>query len=372
MSRMNRSKLAISALAAGAVLVAALTVTAPAQAAAQSAAQAPARSAGQPGSGHGPELSWQLLDTGSESHFRGLAPVSREVAWVSGYDGLVLRTTDGGRSWRDVSPAGAGALQFRDISAFDARHAVAMAAGVGADSRLYATGDGGRTWRLAYQNTSDQAFFDCMSFFDRKRGLVMSDPVDGKFRILATRDGGNSWRVQETTGTEAQAGEFGFAASGQCLTTEGRDAWFGAGGVSAARVFHSRDGGRTWRAEASTLAGGESAGVFGLAFRHRKGIAVGGDFAVPAGSERVSATKTGNRPWRQSAQEPSGYRSGVTFVPHTGSTALAVGLTGSDVSYDAGRTWRTFDTGQFDTVACAGDGSCWASGDLGRVARLRR
>ena len=59
-------------------------------------------------------------------------------------------------------------------------------------------------------------------------------------------------------------------------------------------------------------------------------------------------------------------------VPHTLATVIAVGLTGSDVSFDAGLHWHTFDTGQFDTVSCAPDGSCWASGDLGRVAILRR
>src|SRR5689334_5270977 len=82
-------------------------------------------------------LSWTLLDTGSTSHFRGLSAVSNKVAWLGGYNGTVLRTTDGGKTWRDASPAGAGTLQFRDITAFDAKHAVAMAAGSGTDSRLY-------------------------------------------------------------------------------------------------------------------------------------------------------------------------------------------------------------------------------------------
>ena len=62
----------------------------------------------------------------------------------------------------------------------------------------------------------------------------------------------------------------------------------------------------------------------------------------------------------------------MTFLPGTIATTVAVGLTGSDISRDGGRTWRTFDTGSFDTVACAKDGSCWASGDLGRLARLQR
>lgn len=99
-------------------------------------------------------LSWKLLDTGTQVHFRGLAAVSRNVAWLGGYDGTVLRTVDGGRTWINASPPGASALQFRDISAFSATRAVAMAAGTGAASRLYFTADGGRTWSLAYQNAA--------------------------------------------------------------------------------------------------------------------------------------------------------------------------------------------------------------------------
>lgn len=62
----------------------------------------------------------------------------------------------------------------------------------------------------------------------------------------------------------------------------------------------------------------------------------------------------------------------MTWVPDTLATVIAVGLTGSDVSFDGGLHWHTFDTGQFDTVSCAPDGACWASGDLGRVAVLQR
>jgi photosystem II stability/assembly factor-like uncharacterized protein len=343
------------------LITAAMAFDAPAQA--HSASGAGNRAAG-----------WKLLDTGSTSHFRGLAAVSSRIAWVSGYDGTVLRTVDGGKHWLNVSPAGAGTLQFRDISAFDARHAVAMAAGSGSDSRLYKTSDGGATWQLSYQNTDEAAFFDCMSFYDARHGLVMSDPVDGKFRILATGDGGQSWRVLPNVGMpSALTGEAGFAASGECLTTSGHDAWFGSGGGTIARVFHSSDGGYHWHVSNTPLPSGPSAGVFGLAFRGRlAGLAVGGDFAAPAETSDVAALSVFGSPWFAARTQPSGYRSGVTWVPGTLATAIAVGLTGSDLTYDAGLHWSTFDTGQFDTVACTHDRACWASGDLGRVAVLHR
>jgi photosystem II stability/assembly factor-like uncharacterized protein len=318
-------------------------------------------------------LSWKLLDTGTEEHFRGLAAVSRKVAWLGGYDGVVLRTVNGGRTWINASPAGASALQFRDIEAFSATRAVAMAAGTGTDSRLYVTANGGRTWTLAYQNTNPQAFFDCMAFFNPRHGLVMSDPVDGKFRILATRDGGRNWTVLPNAGMPpALPGEAGFAASGECLTTSGHDAWFGGGGSTASRVFQSGDGGLTWHASTTPIVTGPTAGVFGLAFRNPEaGVAVGGDFNVPTASANVAALSSFRQPWISPRSGPAGYRSGVTWVPRSPSTVIAVGLTGSDVSYDSGLTWHTFDTGQFDTVSCAPDGSCWASGDLGRVAILQ-
>src|SRR6478736_4095158 len=95
----------------------------------------------------GTGLSWRDVDTGSDAQFRGLAPVSRHIAWVSGTEGTVLRTTDGGRHWKDVSPGGdTGDLEFRDIEAWDAQHAVILSIGTGGDSRIYRTSNGGRTW----------------------------------------------------------------------------------------------------------------------------------------------------------------------------------------------------------------------------------
>jgi len=57
-------------------------------------------------------------------------------------------------------------------------------------------------------------------------------------------------------------------------------------------------------------------------------------------------------------------------VPPRRATAIAVGLTGSDWSRDGGRSWRRFDRGSFDAVACSHDGACWASGAAERIGRL--
>ncbi|MFJ7069232.1 WD40/YVTN/BNR-like repeat-containing protein [Streptomyces sp. NPDC101115] len=317
---------------------------------------------------------WRLTATGTDARFRGLAAVSRSVAWVAGSKGTVLRTTDGGKSWRNVSPAGAGELEFRDVEAFDARRAVVLAIGEGEASRVYRTEDGGETWTESFRNTDPRAFYDCMTFFDRRHGLAMSDPVDGRYRILSTRDGGRSWEVLPDDGMpDALPGEAGFAASGQCLVSAGpRDVWLATGGGATGRVLHSADRGLTWTATETTIPAGEGAkGVFGLAFRDRRhGIAVGGDYRKDQPSPRAAAvTGDAGRAWTASATPPPAYRSGVAWLPHTRSSALAVGPTGTDLTTDGGRTWRTVDAGSYDTVDCTLDGACWASGEKGRIAR---
>src|SRR5262245_43357239 len=313
---------------------------------------------------------WIPVNTGSDQQYRGLDAVNKRVAWVGGSDGEVLRTTDGGATWEDVSPPDTTGLLFRDVEARDARHASVLAIGEGDASRIYTTDDGGATWDLAFVNDDPAAFYDCMDFYPGgRRGLAMSDPVDGKFRILATTDGGHTWNVLPSDGMPpAVDGEFGFAASGTCLVITGNDAWLASGG-SAARVFHSRDGGITWSVSDSTIPATPAGGVFSLAFRNpRQGLAVGGDFLVPDnGVDASSRTGDGGASWTGGG-DLAGYRSGVDWLGREGGVVIAVGPTGSDITYDGGRSWTAFDDTAYDAVVCARASACWASGPDGGVA----
>jgi photosystem II stability/assembly factor-like uncharacterized protein len=323
---------------------------------------------------HGESFSWVVTPTGTTAHFRGLSAVNEKVAWVSGYtptDGVVLRTTDRGATWQSVGPPGATGLQFRDIEAFDKDHAVIVSIGSNTtDFRVYATSDGGAHWTQTFTNAEPAAFYDCMTFFDRHHGLVVSDPVNGKFRLISTKDGGMSWQIVSDAGMPpALPGEAGFAASGECLTSHGHRAWFGSGGGAQARVFSSKDGGKTWHVSATPIPSGPTSGINGIAFHDAKhGIAVGGDFNAPTASPNaVAITSDGGRTWTLAAKAPSEYRSGVDWLRDH--IAIDVGLSGSDYSTDGGNTWTTFDKGSFDTVDCVHT-TCWASGANGRVAYL--
>lgn len=324
-----------------------------------------------------PSVTFRTQVVDADQSFRGLDAVDRKVAWASGGsatggDGSVWRTTDGGRTWAEVSPPGATGLLFRDVEARSATVASVLAIGEGEASRIYRTTDGGRSWTETFRNAEPAAFYNCMAFFPGGRhGLVVSDPVDGRFRIAATHDSGRSWKVLPSTGMPDSTGEFNFAASGDCLVTAGNDAWFGSGGATS-RIFHSRDLGRTWTATPSQIPAGEAAGVFGLAFRTpRQGVAVGGDFAAADdGVDAVSRTGDGRR-W-SGAGDLEHLGEDVAWLPGTRSGLLVVGESGPvggiSASGDGGRSWhRLSDTG-FHTLDCTSDGSCFAAGGGGRLA----
>ena len=276
------------------------------------------------GHDHGTSPAWHESVVDADQSFRGLDAVDRRTAWVAGGSategapGRVFRTTDGGRSWDDVSPPGTEGLLFRDVEARSAREAVVLAIGPGDASRIYRTTDGGTSWVAAFVNDDPAAFYDCMAFYPGgRRGLALSDPVDGKFRILATRDSGRSWTVLPDDAMPQAPTEFGFAASGDCLVTTGRTAYFGSGG-GAARVFRSDDYGLTWTATDSTIPAGEAAGVFALTFRTAKeGVAVGGDFAAPADGVDAVAVSRRDRTWR-SAGDLTHLGEDVAYLPGRG------------------------------------------------------
>ena len=320
------------------------------------------------------DLSWDLLTTPtSTASLRGLSAVSQKVVWAGGSQGTILRSVDGGRTVTSVGPAGTSDLQFRSVYASTADHAVAASIGDTADAmRVYVTDDGGMTWTLSHQNTLPTAFYDCMTFTNKKDGYILSDPVDGKFLILKTTDGGHSWTELPSTGMPpALEGEFGFAASGTCINSNDRgDLFFGAGGVDPGRIFRSTDGGLTWTVTDSPVAGTAAGGIFSLSFGPgRGGVAVGGDFTTPdAAVSNAAWTNDGGATWH-SGTGLGGYRSGSAWMEGFHNAVVAVGTSGSDVSWDGGRTYATFDNGTFNAVDCV-PGACYAAGAQGRMARL--
>jgi photosystem II stability/assembly factor-like uncharacterized protein len=314
---------------------------------------------------------WVIQDSGVTASLRGVSAVNDRVVWASGSGGTYLTTPDGGVSWRSATVPGAETLDFRGVHAMSANSAYLLASGPGEKSRIYKTADAGAHWTLQFTNPDPKGFFDAIAFWDARHGIVLGDPVDGEFVIFTTNDGGEHWIRQHTP--PALLNEGAFAASNTCLIVRGRhEAWFASGGRGGARVFHSDDSGQSWTvAQTPVRNDAAAAGIFSLAFSDpRHGMAVGGDYTKPAESEHnIAVTSDGGRTWSEpTGPHPHGYRSAVAFVPDK-KMWVAAGTTGSDVSYDDGRTWKLFDNGAFNALSFVSSRTGWAVGPNGRIAR---
>jgi photosystem II stability/assembly factor-like uncharacterized protein len=325
---------------------------------------------------------WKPLAVNTTASLRGLSVVNDKIVWASGTGGTVLRTTDGGKTWSVITVAGAESLDFRGIRAFDANTAVIISSGPAekGQAQIYRSTDGGRSWKKTFEQKAAGIFFDAVAFWDPKHGIVLSDPVAGKFALFTTEDGGVTWRQLPASNLpDALPNEGAFAASNSCLTVQGTsNVWFATGGAKVARVFHSADRGKTWTvAETPMHPTNASSGIFSLAFEDAKsGIAVGGDYQKPDGSDLPNAlwTLDGGKTWQAEKTNPPGmYLSSVAFVWHPEKNSLlAAGTKG--LLHGVGGSPLDKQESDANINAVAGTGaniriSWWAVGPKGLVLR---
>jgi photosystem II stability/assembly factor-like uncharacterized protein len=322
----------------------------------------------------GTSYRWRAVPTGVDVRLRGVSAVSATVAWGSGADGTVVRTTDGGATWVRRAIPGAETLDFRDIDAVSETTAYALSIGAGDLSRIYKTSDGGATWAGQFVNRDPKAFFDAMAFWDAERGVAVSDAVDGEFVILTTTDGGRSWvRVPAAALPPALPNEGFFAASGTNVAVAAPGhIWLGTGAASRARVLRSSDAGRTWSVSNTPLAAGPSAGIFSIAFSDpQHGIVVGGDYkAETATGNNAALTADGGATWT-TMTGLSGFRSAAAHAPGMPATIVAVGPAGSDISTDRGQSWTPISGPGFHAFSFPRRGTVgYGVGEKGSAAKL--
>jgi len=182
----------------------------------------------------------EILSTGTNSSLRGLSVVNDNVVWVSGSNGTVGRTTNGGKTWQWRTVTGFEKNDFRDIEAFDASTAVIMS--VADPAYILKTTDGGESWKVVYENKTKGMFLDAMEFWNDQSGIVIGDPMEGRFFMARTFDGGNSWQdLPMDKRPRADSGEACFAASGTNIRVLDKDEAVFVSGGTRSRMFSKKD-----------------------------------------------------------------------------------------------------------------------------------
>ncbi len=324
---------------------------------------------------------WQVQTSGVDSNLRGVsvsyAPSDKHdyVVWASGSNGVILRSTDEGGTWTQLSVKGGDNLDFRGIKGFDAETAYVMSSGDGDKSRIYKTTDSGKSWRLQYSDKRPGFFLDSLVCDSQAHCLALSDPVDGRFLVLGTDDGEHWKELPRDKMPAALPKEGAFAASGTSIAIcdRGDHIYFGTGGGAGTRVFHSADHGRSWTAlEIPIASGNASSGIFGVACGGFLVAAVGGDYKDPANAKRVTAYSNDfGATWHLAEQQPGGYRSGVGECGY--GDFAAVGPNGTDISHDErgeAMHWQRTDKLNLNAVSFEGQAG-WAVGPKGTIARFK-
>lgn len=211
--------------------------------------------------------------------FRGLSIPNNKTIWVSGSKGSVAVSTNGGKSFTLFKVPGYENNDFRSIYAFN--HKKAIIVSTGSPGYILKTFDGGLSWRKVYENTDPNIFLDAIDFWDSKKGMVLGDPIEDRFMLLRTIDEGNTWYQMDTSMRPwAIPGESVFAASGtsfRCMPNN--SIAFVTGGSKS--VFHWLQIDKKYqRHELKAMIQGKSSeGAFSFDYNSQYIAIVGGDYA---------------------------------------------------------------------------------------------
>jgi photosystem II stability/assembly factor-like uncharacterized protein len=185
------------------------------------------------------EAQWKrLFDKGgiNSIYFLDL-PGAPRIGFATGYDSVLYKTTDGGRSWKDIALLHHATLRYADFAFKDSTNGW-MSVTLSSDSAymgVFKTSDQGDSWQLVPSPNSYS--FDI--FYDPKtKGIfVASVSLDGW--CYRSWDEGVSWERMAPTGDENSA-SFAFATMDSGIMA------YGLSPLSMFNWFRTFDGGHTW------------------------------------------------------------------------------------------------------------------------------
>jgi len=307
----------------------------------------------------------QVLSTGTKTSIRGLSVVDDKTVWVSGSNGTVGRSLDGGVTFIWMIVKGFEKTDFRDIEAFNETDAIIM--GISEPAYLLRTNDGGKNWQVVFENKDKGMFLDAMEFWNEQSGIVIGDPMDGRFFIARTFDGGNSWQgIPTNIRPVADSGEACFASSGTNIRKlNKKEAIFITGGLVSSVMLRSN------KIALPLIGGKESTGANSIAIKNKNTwMIVGGDFTTKDSTTlNAVLTKNGGKTFIKPTTPPTGYRSCVEYIRKK--QWIACGLNGADITNDDGHTFTNISKESFHVVRKAKKGKAvFFAGNGGKIGKL--
>ena len=184
--------------------------------------------------------SWQGTVIRNAYQLESIHFTSKLVGYTSGLDinfyGAIYKTTDGGATWRDITPSTAFALWGNYF--IDDNTGMVVGGGCGEVQKFYRTTNGGNTWSVFIGEVPNTGLTDVLLYSKDGLGYASSSG-----RIWKTTDGGRSWSIFSRSGSEdwqedlhVKGNTFLVPYSTGCT-----------GGGNDGGVRSSTDGGKTWK-----------------------------------------------------------------------------------------------------------------------------
>jgi photosystem II stability/assembly factor-like uncharacterized protein len=278
----------------------------------------------------------------------GIKVVDKNVIWATASDANVvppvpsnhlikiLRTTNGGQTWRVIDVTAAmGRISF-DIQAFDSTTAwiTTQDYGSGLGRALFKTTNGGQTWVRKLAHDVGGVY---LRFLDRNNGVCFNTGL-----FAYTSDGGDNWTIDSTSAL-FRRNEFNilFTAT-NAFANRGDTLWVG---TNAGRIFRSTDKGHHWAPYSTGIPA--SWAITSLAFKDARNGMIAATDTVDYNYTGLAKTSDGGATWQvlSTLTLPSDFINApiITAVPNKATSTYMLGV--EDYATGVAKSYFTIDNG---------------------------
>ncbi|MCI0450446.1 MAG: T9SS type A sorting domain-containing protein [Chlorobi bacterium] len=182
---------------------------------------------------------WTEQNSGVTVQLTSVSVAGFNIAWICGYNGTVLKTTNAGTNWINVSGNGiSSTVLLINIFGIDANNAL-TAGYLGSNTFVYRTTNSGINWNQVFFQAN--GFINAVWMVSSNNGFMQGDPVGGRWSLWKTANSGLNW---DSTGLYLpQAGSEAGWNNSLYISSPPNRIWFG---TNNSRIYYSSNYGNNW------------------------------------------------------------------------------------------------------------------------------
>src|SRR4029077_1827452 len=152
-------------------------------------------------------------------------PIAADTIWTGTDDGYIQLTRDGGKTGKNVTPA--GLTPWSKVALMDASHFDAAAAYAAVDRHrledykpyIYRTRDGGKTWKPITNGIPDGSYVNAIKEDTQRKGLLFAGTELG---VYVSFNDGDDWQPLQNNLPHSSARDFAIHGDDLIVATHGR------------------------------------------------------------------------------------------------------------------------------------------------------